>query len=141
MGASCRGANVLVGHRRLQAARGCSQLCRPLAPVPGRSSRVLSLQSCSLCPPGSRAARFLLRQRPQPEDEALPRAPYSRAELERRFPEPPHPLPSALCTKCHPGVSPAAPAAGSQCLAEGAGLCGSGFVLLLPITMKTPRES
>lgn len=106
VGTCCRGANVLVGHWRLQAARGCSQLCRPQAPVPGRSSTALSLQSCSLRPPCSRAAPFLLRRCPQAEDEALPRAPYSRTEWSSSPPSPRAPEPSALCTGEQPGVSP-----------------------------------
>lgn len=42
VGTCCWGANVLVGHWRFQAARGCSQLCQLQAPVPGRSSTALS---------------------------------------------------------------------------------------------------
>lgn len=69
VGTCSRGANVLVGHWRLQVARGCSQLCRLQAPVPGE-------------------------------------APWSCSQL------------------CVPGL--------------GAGLWGSGFILLLSIAMKMP---
>lgn len=132
VGTCCRGANIPVGHWRLQAARGCSQLCRPQAPVPGRSSTALSLQSCSLRPPCSRAAPFLLRRCPQAEDEALPRAPYSRTEWSS---SPPSPRALGPVHRGAAGCQPRGPAPSSECLVWA---LGSGFILLLSIAMKTP---